>query len=137
MGLVIALKRFISSFTISEENLLQIFNQVILPWTLAGDREERDIWLAGDPTGEGEGLSAVTEGCTWGECTEVAGERGGAVEADEPPWVLELLVLGVAWVVELPPEPVDPAVDADWLLKSHPVGRSSSDPDKSWKQIRQ
>ena len=107
---------------------------MVLPWTLAGESEERDIWLAGDPTGEGEGLSAVTEGCTWGEWTEVAGERGGAVEADEPPWVLELLVLDVAWVLELPPAPVDPAADADWLLKSHPVGRSSNDPDKSYKK---
>lgn len=80
----------------------------------------------------------------------MAGERGGAVDVDEPPlplWLLELLLaaLEAEWLLELLPdaEPVVvPAAAAaaaaadDWLLKSHPVGRSSNDPDRSWGEGR-
>ena len=38
-----------------------------LPGTLAGEREDLDRWLAGEPTGDGDGRSADTDGCMWGD----------------------------------------------------------------------
>lgn len=86
----------------------------LLPGTAAGDRGpvREGVTLAGEPTGDGEGPRMPVR---WGE---VCGEKGDWAGLLCSPWLLDT------------PEVLTPGLRAP----SVPVGRSSMEPDRSWKK---
>lgn len=94
---------------------LILFVGTNLPGILAGEMGPDLDWLlpTGEPTGEGDGPPGMPE-----RCGEAWGENGDCAGLLCSPWLL-----------------VEPdALTAELRVASVPVGKSSMDPDKSWRK---